>query len=77
VKKTTIYLGPDLDGALERYAAERGISKSEAVRRAITQMLPRERRPQPRITAIGVGKGPGDLSANDERYLAEGGFGRD
>jgi hypothetical protein len=32
---------------------------------------------QPRIKAIGVVEGPGDLSENVDRYLAETGFGED
>jgi hypothetical protein len=74
--KTSIYLEPELDDALERYADARGISKAEAIRRGIAQLV--EPKPRPRIRAIGVMRGgAGDVSANVDRYLAETGFGED
>lgn len=75
MKKTSIYLEPELDRALARLAAAQGITKAEAVRRAVAAAVANTARP--RITAIGVGEGPSDLAENDERYLAETGFGRD
>jgi predicted transcriptional regulator len=75
VKKTSIYLDPALDRALARYAALRGISKAEAIRRAVADVVVPT--PRPRISAIGVGEGPGDLAENHDRYLSEGDFGRD
>lgn len=72
VKKTSIYLEPSLDRELTRAAAERGITKAELIRRTLTQAIATKR---PRIRAIGVGEGPGDVSANVDRYLE--GFGRD
>ena len=74
MKKTSIYLDLELDYAVTRLAAARGISKAEAIRRAIADMVAAE--PQPRITAIGVIDGPGDVSERHDEYLAEG-FGRD
>ncbi len=74
MKKTSIYLEPELDRALARYAKAQGISKAEAIRRSVTATVANT--PRPRITAIGVAEGPGDISENDERYLLEG-FGRD
>jgi hypothetical protein len=73
----TIRLPPDLDRALESYAAKRGLSKAEAVRRAIAGWLPPEPRPGPfpRIRAIGVISGPGDVSSKHDLYLTEGDFG--
>lgn len=73
MKKTSIYLEPDLDFAITRFAEVHGISKAEAIRRAIAQQV--GLRERPRITAIGVGEGPGDGSENLDDYLA--GFGRD
>lgn len=73
-KKTSIYLDRELDLALARYASSHGISKAEAIRRAVADIVATA--PRPRITAIGVANGPGDIAANDERYLLEG-FGRD
>jgi hypothetical protein len=74
VKKTSIYLDPDLDRAIAWVASRRGITKAEAIRRAVAKAV--EDDPQPRITAIGVGEGPGDVVENMDRYLAEG-FGED
>jgi Ribbon-helix-helix protein, copG family len=75
VKKTSIYLEPELDRALARHAAAQGISKAEAVRRAVAAAVANT--PRPRIQAIGVIEGPGDVAENIERYLAEGDFGRE
>ena len=70
MKKTSIYLEPELDRALTRLARERGITKAEAIRRALAEAVGAAARP--RITAIGVVDGPGDLSTHADRYLAEG-----
>jgi hypothetical protein len=76
VKKTSLYLPPELDRALAEYASSRGISKAEAVRRLIADTVAPA--PRPRITAIGVIKGDKpDVSENIDRYLAESGFGED
>lgn len=74
VKKTSVYLEPEMDFAIARYAKVRGISKAEAIRRAIAQEIGVRKRP--RITAIAVGEGPGDGSENLDDYLAAS-FGRD
>jgi hypothetical protein len=73
--KRTIYLNAELDRKLTAFAAARGISKAEAIRRAVEREVAGMRRP--RISALGVFEGPGDLSENDERYLAQTGFGED
>jgi hypothetical protein len=73
VKKTSIYLDPALDRDLARAAARRGITKAELIRRTLTAAVSDV--PRPRIKAIGVGKGPGDVSADVDRHLAETGFG--
>jgi predicted transcriptional regulator len=73
VKKTSVYLEPELDRALARLAAQRGITKAELIRRTLADATKEGRRP--RITAIGVGVGPGDVSADVDRHLAETGFG--
>jgi hypothetical protein len=75
MKKTSIYLDAELDRRLTRYAAARGISKAEAIRRSIEREVARA--PRPRIRAIGVINGPGDVSDNVDRYLTETGFGED
>jgi predicted transcriptional regulator len=74
MKKTTLYLEPDLDRAVARLAAKRGVSKAEAIRAALREATGRVERP--RITAIGVGRGPGDVADNVDRHLAETDFAR-
>lgn len=73
VKKTTLYLEPELDRALGRLAAQDGVSKAEAIRTALRQATQRVERP--RITAIGVAQGPGDVADDVERHLRETEFG--
>ena len=73
MKKTSIYLDHDLDRALTRLARARGLTKAEAIRQALAQAVAEV--PQPRATAIGVVEGPGDVSADVDRHLAETGFG--
>lgn len=73
MKKTTVYLEPELDRAVGRMAASHGVSKAEVIRvalRAATRQVAR-----PRITAIGVARGPGDVASDVDRHLAETGFG--
>ncbi len=74
MKKTSVYLEPELDRALDRLAARDEISKAEAIRRALRAAVVGLERP--RLSAIGVGSGPGDVSANVDKYLDETGFGR-
>jgi len=67
VKKTSLYLEPDLDEALARRAAEEGLSKAELIRRTLAGALSR-----PKRTRATVGlrdDGPADLSADTDRYL--------
>lgn len=73
MKKTSVYLDPELDRALARFAASRGLTKAEAIRRALADAVAGA--PQPRVTAIGVGEGPGDVADDVDRHLAETGFG--
>jgi hypothetical protein len=74
VKKTSLYLDPDLDEALARRAADEGLTKAEFIRRTLAGAVQRPTRPKPR--AIGVVEGgPPDLSENLDGYLAESGFG--
>lgn len=74
VKKTSLYLEPELDAALTRMADTEGISKAELIRRALRDLTAAAGRP--RITAIDVGRGPGDVSDDVDRHLTETGFGR-
>jgi hypothetical protein len=73
VKKTSIYLEPELDLALARLAEREGVTKAEAIRRALRSTVGNA--PRPRITAIAVGNGPGDVAGDVDRHLAETGFG--
>jgi hypothetical protein len=75
VKKTSLYLDPDLDDALARRAADEGLTKAEFIRRTLAAAMQRPRRPKP--TAIGVvHSGRTDLSETIEEHLGEIGFGR-
>lgn len=74
MKKTSIYLDPDIDRALARLAEVRGLTKAELVRRMLAQAVAEE--PRPRSRAIGVGQGPGEVADDVDRHLAQTGFGR-
>jgi predicted transcriptional regulator len=74
MKKTSLYLDPETDRGLERLARARGITKAEAIRRALDEAVRQVERP--RISAIGVGEGPGDVAGNVDRHLDESGFGQ-
>jgi len=67
MKKTSIYLEPDLDTELARVARGDGVTKAELIRRRAV-----EERPQPQITAIGIDRDatPAPLSPED-REIAE------
>jgi Ribbon-helix-helix protein, copG family len=74
VKKTSLYLDPDLDEALARRAADEGLTKAEFIRRTLAAAMQRPTRPKPEgIGIIEDDGGPPDLARNYEQYLA--GFG--
>ncbi len=76
MKKTSLYLDPDLDEALARRAADEGLTKAEFIRRTLAAAMQKPKRPKPQ--AVGVIKGGRvDVAENIERYLAETGFGED
>lgn len=75
VKKTSLYIDPDVDRALARRAAGESVTKAELIRRVLADAVAAE--PRPRPTRFGVFEGPGDLSARVDEYLAETGFGED
>ncbi len=72
-RKTTIYLDRDLDGDLDRLARDRSVSKAELIRIAVRRLVEGYRRPV--VTAIGVGRGPGDVASDVDRHLRETKFG--
>jgi hypothetical protein len=47
VKKTSLYLEPDLDAALARRAADEGLTKAEFIRRTLAGAVQKPRRPRP------------------------------
>jgi hypothetical protein len=73
MKKTSIYLDPEVDRALGRRAVVEGTTKAALIRQALAEAAASTPRIKPR--ACGVFDGPGDLSANVDRYLAESRFG--
>ena len=73
VRKTSVYLEPELDRAIARLAERHGLTKAEAIRRALRAAVAGSGRP--RVRAIGVGEGPGDVADDVDRHLAESGFG--
>jgi predicted transcriptional regulator len=74
MKKTTVYLDPQTDRSLARLAKAQGLSKAETIRRALEQAVRQVDRP--RISAIGVGAGPGDVADDVDRHLDETDFGQ-
>jgi predicted transcriptional regulator len=73
VKKTSIYLEPDLDRALQRRADAEGLTKAELIRRTLRGAVSERRRVKPR--AVGVFDGPADLARNVDGHLARTGLG--
>jgi hypothetical protein len=74
VKKTSIYIEPEVDVALARRAAAEGTTKAELIRAALREAAGRSLRVKPR--ARGVFRGPADLSSRADEYLGESGFGQ-
>ncbi len=73
MRRTQIYLEPELSAALEREAHKRGISKAELIRVAARELLRRaERRGDDAIRGvIGLGTGSaGRTSEEHDRVLA-------
>ncbi len=73
MKKTSLYLEPEVDAALARLAEQLGITKAEVIRRSLRDTAAAA--PRPRISAIGVGAGPGDVAERVDEHLADTGFG--
>ena len=73
VKKTSIYIEPEVDVALARRAAAEGTTKAQLIREALRDAAGSSLRVKPR--ARGVFAGPADLAARADEHLAESGFG--
>ncbi len=73
VKKTSIYLDPDVDRALGHRARVEGKTKAAVIRQALSEAAAA---PIPRPAARGVFDGPDDLARDADRYLRQTGFGR-
>jgi Ribbon-helix-helix protein, copG family len=73
VKKTSIYIEPDVDVALARRAAAEGTTKAELIRQALRDAAGTSIRVKPR--ARGVFHGPADLSSHVDEHLADTQFG--
>lgn len=73
MRKTSLYIDPEVDRALARRASADGISKAELIRRALSHAA--EGAPVPRPSAHGVFDGPADLSAEADGHLADTSFG--
>ena len=69
----SVYLEPELDLALGRLTTASGISKAEAIRRAVRVATADTSAPV--VSSLGAGEGPGDVSGDVERHLKETGFG--
>lgn len=73
VKKTSIYIEPEVDVALARRAAAEGTTKAELIRQALRDAAGRSLRVKPQ--ARGAFRGPADLALRADGHLAESGFG--
>lgn len=73
VKKTSLYLEPDIDRALARAAAAEGITKAALIRRTLAAVARPSQRPRPSGAAIF--DGPRDLATRTDEALAQDGFG--
>ncbi|HZY64937.1 MAG TPA: CopG family transcriptional regulator [Rubrobacteraceae bacterium] len=73
MKKTSLYIDPEVDRALDRRAVAEGITKAELVRRVLADAVSRRSKPRAR----GVFEGPRNLGSDAERHLADTGFGEE
>lgn len=70
MRRTTVMLPDDVDGALRIEARRQGKSIAELVREAAEAYIAELRRPK-RLSFIGIGEGPPDLGERSDDYLAE------
>lgn len=73
MKKTSLYIEPEVDRRLGRRAAAAGVSKAEYIRRALADAALPDRRPKPR--GRGMFHGPPDLAERLDSHLDEDSFG--
>lgn len=73
MRKTSIYIEPDVDAALTRRAAAEGTTKAALIRQALRDAASRSTHVKP--AARGVFTGPGDLASRTDEHLADSGFG--
>jgi hypothetical protein len=71
MKKTSVYIDPEVDRGLGRRAAAEGTTKAAVIREALAKAAGENPRPR----ALGVFSGPRDLSRNVDDYLTKTGFG--
>ena len=71
MKKTSLYIDPEVDRALGRRVIAEGITKAEFVRRVLAEAVSEWPRPRTR----GIFEGPRDPGYGAERHLAGTGFG--
>ena len=74
MKKTSLYLDPDLDEALARRAADEGLTKAEFIRRTLPAAMQRPKRPKPHV---GVFRSTDGLSVRRDWDKLMKGFGED
>jgi hypothetical protein len=74
VKKTSLYLDPDLDEALARRAADEGLTKAEFIRRTLAAAMLKPRRVKP---SVGVFRSTDGLSVRRDMNRMMKGFGED
>jgi hypothetical protein len=74
VKKTSLYLDPDLDEALARRAADEGLTKAEFIRRTLAAAMQKPKRPKPQI---GIFRSTDGLSVARDMDEMMRGFGED
>jgi hypothetical protein len=74
VKKTSLYLEPDLDEALARRAADEGLTKAEFIRRTLAGAVQRPRRAKP-SSAVFRSTDGGSVRRDIDRWME--GFGEE
>jgi Ribbon-helix-helix protein, copG family len=74
VKKTSLYLDPELDEALAHRAADEGLTKAELIRRILLGAVQRPPRPKPSVAVFRSTDG-GSVRRDLDRWME--GFGED